>query len=252
MSTELLTAERLREVLHYDPETGEFRWRVSRRNGVKAGDVAGTVTNYGYRQIRVDGRCYRASRLAFLYMTGEWPSHEIDHRDNDPSNDRWSNLREATGSQNQANKRRQINNTSGYKGVTYHRDCARWQAQIMVHGRMRYLGLYDTREEAFAVRCSASRRYHGDFANLGISSPSIVPDLEPATERPVTESKDHQIGEMLLRPEGVTRTEVLQATGWPSVSIPQQAGICGIEIVSQRSGREVRYWARNAALEEIA
>ena len=108
-----LTAERLRALLHYDPNTGEWTWLISqgsRRRGSKS-----EYFHDGYRVIRVDGKLYRASRLAVLHMTGEWPVNEVDHRDTIRSNDKWLNLRLANRSENQSNIRKHSDNTSGFK-----------------------------------------------------------------------------------------------------------------------------------------
>ena len=90
----LLTADRLREILSYAPNTGEFRWLLT-RGRARAGKIAGVVSVYGYRIIRVGGRDYRSARLAWLYMTGAWPLQLVDHIDLNRVNDRWSNLRAA-------------------------------------------------------------------------------------------------------------------------------------------------------------
>mgnify|MGYP000223524280 CR=1 FL=1 len=161
-----LTQTRLRELLHYDPKTGLFVWRTNRRGmrtGVRAGYVK-VFKNVSYLNIRVDGRHYRAGRLAFLYMTGEWPPDEIDHRDCDGLNNRWENLRAATRSQNRANSRLSSNSLTGYKGVTYHRKSCRYRAWIQVGGKGHYLGRFDTPEEAHAAYVAAAKKYFGEFA----------------------------------------------------------------------------------------
>lgn len=93
MARDTITAERLRELLHYDPETGIFTWRVARRANVEAGDVAGCIDkNEGYRRIVVDGRIYKAAHLAWLYMTGKRPAGYILRNNRNRADDRWSNL----------------------------------------------------------------------------------------------------------------------------------------------------------------
>ncbi|MGB9054416.1 MAG: HNH endonuclease, partial [Pseudolabrys sp.] len=94
----MLTANRLRKVLSYAPATGIFRWKVSASTRAPVGTIAGAKNGRGYRQIRIDGRPYSASRLAWLYMTGKWPNSEISYLNGKPSDTRWANLREATSS----------------------------------------------------------------------------------------------------------------------------------------------------------
>jgi len=96
----MLTAKRLRKVLSYAPTTGIFRWNVSASSRAPVGAIAGAKNGRGYRQIRVGGRPYSASRLAWLYMTGKWPNSEISYVNGKPSDTRWANLREAPSSQN--------------------------------------------------------------------------------------------------------------------------------------------------------
>lgn len=160
----MLTLARLRELLAYDPETGVFTWRVN-RGAKRAGDVAGNKNCVlGYVLIGIDYRTYLAHRLAWLYMTGEWPADEVDHWDLDGANNRWVNLREATKGENGANRPAPANNTSGYKGVYWHARAGRWMAQIMKNQRSLYLGLHDTREEAAAAYLAAASKEFGEFA----------------------------------------------------------------------------------------
>ena len=160
----MLTAARAHELLTYDPATGIFRWRVRRGAGVKAGDIAGTVDSAGRRNITVDNRRYRAHRLAFLYMTGEWPSGLVDHEDHDPDNNRWGNLREADQSQNQANAGLRVDNTTGAKGVTA--IGGKFMARIRHHGQRIHLGTFDTIREASAAYAEAAFALKGPFARL--------------------------------------------------------------------------------------
>lgn len=159
-----LTAERLREVLHYDPETGVFTRLLRTSQNMRVGDVAGYTAPRGYIVIGVDGRQHRAHRLAFLYMTGRWPHPEVDHRDGVIDNNRWANLREATRLQNGKNLRRSKANTSGFKGVYWDRDLHQWRAAIRVDYRSHHLGLFGTcRPAAHFAYVLASARLHGDF-----------------------------------------------------------------------------------------
>jgi HNH endonuclease len=154
---------KLREMLHYDPDTGVWTWLAApnhntRLNGTRAGHLRGD----GYRQIRIDGRLYYSGRLAWFYMTGQFPREEIDHVNRDPSDDRWNNLREATSSDNKANQCLSSNNTSGYKGVSWNYIVGKWY----VHVNGLYLGCFDNLEEAIEARDSFAEEMQGDFAVL--------------------------------------------------------------------------------------
>lgn len=161
-----LTLERLKSLLAYDPVTGVFIWLVWRPNGIKVGDAAGTVDSNGYLKIKLDGHKYQASRLAWFYMTGEWPRDMLDHADMDKLNNKWSNLREATRSQNGAN-RSSCGATGGLKGAHYNRNRKspkKWAATIRVDGRNKTLGYFMTPEEAHAAYIAAAEISFGEFA----------------------------------------------------------------------------------------
>ena len=155
----MLTQKRLKEVLSYNHETGVFIWLYRRRGPIAKGSMAGTTTVYGYRTIGVDSIVYQAGRLAWLYMTGKWPKVFIDHINLDRSDNRFSNLRECTVSQNNSNNRGW--GKSGVKGV---RPCnGRWQARITVKNKERHLGLFDTPEEASKAYKAAAEKFFGTF-----------------------------------------------------------------------------------------
>jgi len=111
----MLTAHRLRKVLNYNPTTGKFRWRVTISSRALAGSVAGTYGRRGHNQIRIDGKLYQSSRLAWLYKTGRWPKLEIDFINRNRSDTRWANLREVTPSQIRTKARRR--SKLGVRGV---------------------------------------------------------------------------------------------------------------------------------------
>src|SRR3990167_475912 len=136
-----LTADRLRELLHYDPLTGIFKWLVQ-KGRVAAGSVAGTSDGNGYVQIRIDGKHYRGQRLAWCYMTGEWPESQVDHEKLNRSDNRWENLREASNAQNTMNQGLRKSNTSGFKGVSWHAAAKAWVANIRLDARTTYLGTF--------------------------------------------------------------------------------------------------------------
>lgn len=161
MAKNLVTAERLREVLRYDPDTGRFTWLV-RQGRQSPGKPAGCVTPSGYVIAAVDGQHYRAHRLAWLYMTGAWPAAFIDHKNRDRADNRWANLREATKSQNGANQAPR--SAHGFKGATYNKRQGRWVAQAKINGKPVYLGYHDTPEEAHEAYMAAMTAHFGEFA----------------------------------------------------------------------------------------
>jgi HNH endonuclease/AP2 domain len=128
-----------------------------------AGAAAGAIVE-GYLVIKIEGHTYKASRLAWLYVTGAWPGAEIDHRNLNRLDNRWGNLRVATHSQNHANKRVYSNNACGFKGVSRQRRDHKWRARIQVNGNQFYLGLFDTSEAAHAAYCVAAEKYFGTYA----------------------------------------------------------------------------------------
>lgn len=157
-----LTADRLREIIDYDADSGVFTWRIPRPK-IRVGEVAGGIDSYGYWCIRTHGGLYGAHILAWLYMTGDWPSEDIDHRDTDRSNNRWNNLREASRAQNLRNARAHRDGTSGFKGVCWSKQKSKWLAKICVNYKQINLGLFDTPENAHAAYVSASKKFHGEF-----------------------------------------------------------------------------------------
>jgi hypothetical protein len=161
-----LTADELRRLLSYDPERGDFRWLVFRNNRVRDREIAGGLSGYGYWQIKLNKRLYRAHRLAWLYVHGQWPSGGLDHIDGNPLNNAIANLREATDSQNQHNQGKRRNNTSGYKGVYRPHYSDKWRAQIYINGKGIALGSFDTPEDAATAYSVAAKRYHGDFSKV--------------------------------------------------------------------------------------
>lgn len=155
-----ITAEKLKEVISYDPETGIFTWKHRKARG----GLAGHLDSNGYLTIRVDWILYGAHRLAWLYMTGSWPSGDIDHKDGDSANNRWANLRDATVSQNMANSKLSRGNTSGVKGVHWDKDNRKWRARIKVKYKSIHLGEFDCPAAAhFAYLVEADKQF-GEFA----------------------------------------------------------------------------------------
>lgn len=156
----MITQSELKSLLDYDPETGVFTWLRNMRGPVRAGDKAGRPKPNGYLSIKVQQVDYYAHRLAFLYVTGEWPVAEVDHVNRDRADNRWANLRPATVSQNRANTSRQSRNVAGLKGVSLHKKTGLWRARI----RSKTIGYYKTPDEAHAIYAAAAKDQFGEFA----------------------------------------------------------------------------------------
>jgi hypothetical protein len=161
-----LTQDRLRAVLDYSIVSGRFYWKVSPSSKVRAGDLAGCRHNTkGYLRISVDGVEHWAHRLVCLWLEGVFPEHVVDHVNGDTAFNAWSNLRKATKSQNQHNRRLQRNSTTGFKNVNKAGD--RFRAIVSTAGRRKYGPLRNTAEEAYADACRLREELHGSFANHG-------------------------------------------------------------------------------------
>lgn len=156
----MISQSDLKALLEYNPETGVFTWRNKMRGPVNAGDVAGRQKPNGYLSIKAQQKDYYAHRLAFLYMTGDWPPEHVDHINGDRCDNRWGNLRPATVSQNLGNTGKHARNTSGFKGVSIHKKTGLWRARL---GR-ETIGYFKTPEEAHVVYSHAAKNYFGEFA----------------------------------------------------------------------------------------
>ena len=164
----MITHAELLSWLHYDPETGVWCWLKKPTRGWRRHENPCAVCRtHGYNIICVQGRRYRANRLAWLYMTGEWPAGQVDHENRNRADDRWGNLRDATHAQNQMNSKTPKNNTSGIKGVSWHKATRSWRASISVDGRTRHLGHSRCRAEAACLYAIAANTYFGEFASHG-------------------------------------------------------------------------------------
>ncbi len=164
-----LSAEYVRNLLDYDPNTGVLTWqKVHPKHFYRLGKPAGWQRPDGRVMVSFneDGqkREYRAHRVIWLMMTGEWPLEEIDHIDLDPSNNRWANLRLASSSQNMSHRGLQSNNKSGHPGVFFNTKTKRWWAYIKQNGQRQHLGVFDNFEDALAARTVREKELFGRFA----------------------------------------------------------------------------------------
>jgi len=160
----MLTPDQIKELLNYDPQTGCLTWKVRTSRRVQVGKTAGCKSPDGRILVGIFGKLYKAHRVAWAIMTGEWPANQIDHKNQDPSDNRWDNLREATKAQNMRNITRIASNTSGVKGVGWSKAAQKWRAYIRVDGAHHHLGLFEDIEEAKKARKEAESHFYGEFA----------------------------------------------------------------------------------------
>jgi|688.fasta_scaffold359370_2 hypothetical protein len=171
----MLTYEAVDDLLSYNPDNGEFRWKVARHNGIYPGDLAGSVfvnrhNGKPYRKIHVCRKIVLAHRLAFLLMRMELPSGEVDHEDGNGLNNAWSNLRVVTRQLNAQNYRKRRDNTSGCPGVKRSLTAGKWCAGLKVNSRYIHLGTFSLIEDAIAARKAAEAIY-GFHPNHGQDRP---------------------------------------------------------------------------------
>lgn len=154
----MITRERLESKLHYDPDTGNFIWKdPNPMSGMKKGDIAGGLNGAGYILIRCCGERNLAHRLAWLYMTGQWPKDQIDHIDGNRSNNKFNNLRSVTRHENGKNKRIPKNAKYGIMGVRLFK--GKWVVNIIVNSANKHYGTYDDFFEACCKRKSIENKY---------------------------------------------------------------------------------------------
>ena len=167
----MITQERLKELLHYCPETGVFT-HIKPRKGIRVGEIAGTKSSL-YVVLRIDGKLYKAHRLAFLYMTGSLPLRDVDHINQVRIDNGWINLRLVRTKDNNKNKTLHKSNTSGFNGVGWSKKENRWIAYIGVNGSLKMLGRFKQKTKAIAARKKADIKY-GFHPNHGQSPSSVV------------------------------------------------------------------------------
>lgn len=154
-----ITAERLREVLSYDPDTGVFIWKIS-TSQLRAGAIAACKTSKGYIRIKIDRQTYAAHRLAWFYVHGEWPKNQLDHRNGIRDANWIANLREATNAENAQNRARRRDNKSGHPGIAWSTRERRWKVSIKAHGQARCVGSFEDLDKAVECRKAAKASLH--------------------------------------------------------------------------------------------
>ena len=155
-----MTQDELKQILFYCAITGHFTWLVSNSNSVTVGTRAGTPKKPGYRQVKINNKRYYEHRLAWLYHYGYLPTKQIDHINGDRSDNRITNLREATPAENSQNKGKNKTNTSGYTGVSLDKVSGKLRAQIQKDGKKIFLGLFNTPEEGHEAYLKAKAKLH--------------------------------------------------------------------------------------------
>jgi hypothetical protein len=153
-----LTQSELKELLNYNPMSGLFMW-INSGSGRKSNSYAGFKTSNGYRCIKINGKQYRTSRLAFLWMKGYFPEYDVDHKNRIRNDDKWENLRHATQSCNARNRSIHKNNKSGVTGVSWNKQRKSWGSYIRANNKRKYLGNYKNKEDAVQARWNAEVKY---------------------------------------------------------------------------------------------
>lgn len=183
MESVLIDADRLKKIVHYDPETGEFTWlprtpdmfksgyrtaegNCANWNARYAGTKAGAFDHYGRVQISVDDRLYKAHRLAWLYMTGEWPPEglEVDHRDVNHANNKWDNLRIATRIENSRNRPVRRDNKLGIKNVSFDWERNKYIARVNIGSGVKLMKRFARLDDAIKFVSKLRSEHHKDFA----------------------------------------------------------------------------------------
>lgn len=164
----MITQQRLKSLLNYDPKTGLFTWIATAKTGNHdafvlhaAGDAAGSISGIGYARVTIDGQRYYCHRLAWFYMMGAWPTHEIDHKNGDRGDNRWANIRHATRRLNAQNMRKaRTDSNSGCLGVSWDSARSKWVARIKISDNYKFLGRFATKELASTAYIKAKRNHH--------------------------------------------------------------------------------------------
>lgn len=165
---DMVTSDRLKELLEYNSITGKFYWKIKPRPQTKPRDIAGCLNNSGYIVIRVDKVLYLAHRLAWIYHYQEMPEFEIDHIDGNPANNSILNLRKCTRAENCRNTKIKCNASSNYKGIYFDKRRLLWIAEIRTDKGKKYLGQFSCEHVAGLAYQIASINYHGDFSRQNI------------------------------------------------------------------------------------
>ena len=163
----MITQNELKEQLFYDAITGEFTRLISNSSRSKVGYIAGCFDKHnGYIKIGINGKYYKAHRLAWLYMTGSLPIGMLDHVDMNKINNAWINIRQATSSENSLNVGLKTTNKSGYKGVSFSKASGKWYAHAKLNGKSKHLGSFILPQDAAKAYERFAMNNHGEFFRI--------------------------------------------------------------------------------------
>jgi len=167
-----LTQKKLKQILRYDKNTGIFTNRIFRCSQALKGNRAGHQQKDGYNRIRLNNKLYKSSRLAYLYVKGYFPEGDVDNRDQNKYNDKWSNLRETSRICNVRNSGNRVDNKSGVKGVIWKELNQKWEAYVTVNQKRHYLGIYKDFANAVCARLAAEQCLN--WSNCESTSPAFL------------------------------------------------------------------------------
>ena len=162
----MLTQFELKTLLNYDGISGEFTWKNDRGRLAKKGQKAGCISQNGYIVIKIKSKAYKAHRLAWLYVYGEFPTKDIDHINGDKSDNRINNLRDVSERYNCYNRTSRQDTKSKIKNVTWHKRQQKWNVTISHEGKVKHIGSFDDLELAELVAIEARLKYHGEYAKV--------------------------------------------------------------------------------------
>lgn len=157
----MLTAERVRDTLNYDPETGALSWKIRMGSRAMPGKPITCLDSHGYIVLRLDRRLYRAHRIAWLHATGAHPEHDIDHINGQRSDNRLSNLRDVPRSINLQNSNATVTKArAGLCGAVFDRRSGKYLPSIVANGKRVLLGTHKTPESAHLAYMAAKAALH--------------------------------------------------------------------------------------------
>ena len=166
LKTTMLTQARLKEIVHYNKDTGIFTRKKTTSSRAKKGFIVGSIGKVGYLTVRIDGPLYFLHRLVYLYIYGKFPKHHVDHINHDKLDNSFKNLRLVTQKGNSKNMPMRSDNTSGYTGIYFDKRCSKWMGLIKTDDGVKFLGYYEDKEDAINARKKANVKY-GYHTNHG-------------------------------------------------------------------------------------